>query len=1467
MSNAQADEITSGKFPDGGTWAFNRTTHTLLIDGVNIPNYENEEIRQSDIAYFPYTYENPFGFTSISVVKGAPWIHYLVHHLIISPTVEKIGRNAFSGCYHLKDVTFLERTGNYSTVMIDTAAFRDCWALNEFDFRYVSGIKCCAFQRSGLKEVELTAVQNLGWLIFADCPNLVRSYYTHARHEEYNIEPSIRILTPTKPKTDGCLTRAEYGSTEIVPVLILYGQKDEWKVDPTLTEKYFRGGVLGTNSKTGKRAYWYMLDNQKMIFDFANINIPMYENANVVPWCAAKNEKWLKEIHFYNTHGVPPFAFKDFWQVQTVTLNPEALTIGANAFQGCVSLYDINLGNVLAVPDEAFKGCSSLARVTMGNVIGIGKYAFEGCEILAHIEIGKDLNNLGNGAFYGIAGGDIHLGCPPPSGDRLGTDIFTNISNPTGTTLYVPAAYANLYKSTDPWRQFKQEIETEYPYKADGWMVDKSSSSGDLWLYITDKKVLSKNYTSPDQTPWYGFRDLIVGVDMRDEAGAEIGDYAFCGMSNLKHAYKLNPTTRIGKCAFKNCTKLIDPWFQTDDGDYICGKIEESAFENCRSFKSICFGTTLSSIGSKAFKGCDGLEQIYCVAKNPPTLAGDAFDNPGLVLMRVPEKLFLSYILADNWNYFMYEFGGKHGNVYTSGKFHNGYYILHEDGFLYCWATENSGAEEDLFGENRIVYAPMVDSIEVAGEIKQLSGEFADLANLKSVVLSPYIEQLDSTFKNCKKLKKVELMPLNGIRFGKRTFYNCNSLSDISFSNVTEIGEECFYYATSLTELNLPSVNKIDPYAFMGCSSLKYADIYKARDLGKYAFYFCSKLEWAKINACILQSGTFENCTNFKSLYLGARMTDIWPAFAGTALSDIHYTRAFPADVTESTFNNMTLSNIKLYVPKPCIDTYKKFDGWKDMNIQADQTLDNADWTLPKKGYFNDNNSYWELDGKGNLKIYVNGSQSEWPKLNFNVNYDHPLNQWMLYFSNVEIYGENAKTMQYLLPGWAGFNSVYEGIKTITLGSGMDSLGYQLCPYYRKLTDVYCYTEDVPNGKSAFVWERLDVNPVHVKLHVLQKSGVKEKFEADPNWKKFAQIVADLGDPTYVVTLEGMGCTIEVQESNVDLHAVAPNTVLHLTAVPSEGFRFVMWDNYDPSTGLTVTDNITVTAICEQIPEEDTEVGYECDLTTIKTKHSAYGDSWTYDEIWTVLGGANNNGAWDYAKMGGKKTTLANTNPVYVVNALPFTKAIQSVNVSQSGAIVNGSSIDEWGVKVYKDKACTQLLYTVKGGDITEGGEDKVYTVSAEEGKPWSSGYYIMVYWKLTNNSNSNGVFRLNKIEYMVSTTEEETETTYTVRFLNYNGDVLQSTQVAQGMMPVYTGTQPTRPSDGSKTYVFSGWSPAINPVTGDVDYTAQFTDASATGIENAHSDTVQGAKVFINGTLYILRGEHMYDAQGKMVK
>ena len=69
----------------------------------------------------------------------------------------------------------------------------------------------------------------------------------------------------------------------------------------------------------------------------------------------------------------------------------------------------------------------------------------------------------------------------------------------------------------------------------------------------------------------------------------------------------------------------------------------------------------------------------------------------------------------------------------------------------------------------------------------------------------------------------------------------------------------------------------------------------------------------------------------------------------------------------------------------------------------------------------------------------------------------------------------------------------------------------------------------------------------------------------------------------------------------------------------------------------------------------------------------------------------------------------------------------------------------------------------------------------------------------------------------------------YTIRFLNWDGTVLQNSQVKEGELPSYTGTTPVRPADEQYTYSFSGWSPAIATATADVDYTAQFTATEKT--------------------------------------
>ncbi len=62
-----------------------------------------------------------------------------------------------------------------------------------------------------------------------------------------------------------------------------------------------------------------------------------------------------------------------------------------------------------------------------------------------------------------------------------------------------------------------------------------------------------------------------------------------------------------------------------------------------------------------------------------------------------------------------------------------------------------------------------------------------------------------------------------------------------------------------------------------------------------------------------------------------------------------------------------------------------------------------------------------------------------------------------------------------------------------------------------------------------------------------------------------------------------------------------------------------------------------------------------------------------------------------------------------------------------------------------------------------------------------------------------------------------------TITFLNYDGTILQSRAVKYGIEPAYTGATPTKPSTVQYSYVFSGWTPAIVPVTGDATYTAEF--------------------------------------------
>ena len=65
----------------------------------------------------------------------------------------------------------------------------------------------------------------------------------------------------------------------------------------------------------------------------------------------------------------------------------------------------------------------------------------------------------------------------------------------------------------------------------------------------------------------------------------------------------------------------------------------------------------------------------------------------------------------------------------------------------------------------------------------------------------------------------------------------------------------------------------------------------------------------------------------------------------------------------------------------------------------------------------------------------------------------------------------------------------------------------------------------------------------------------------------------------------------------------------------------------------------------------------------------------------------------------------------------------------------------------------------------------------------------------------------------------------YKVIFKNYDGTVLQDREFDYGTTPAYLGETPVKAGNAQYSYVFAGWTPEIDEVKGEAEYTAAFTE------------------------------------------
>lgn len=337
------------------------------------------------------------------------------------------------------------------------------------------------------------------------------------------------------------------------------------------------------------------------------------------------------------------------------------------------------------------------------------------------------------------------------------------------------------------------------------------------------------------------------------------------------------------------------------------------------------------------------------------------------------------------------------------------------------------------------------------------------------------------------------------------------------------------------------------------------------------------------------------------------------------------------------------------------------------------------------------------------------------------------------------------------------------------------------------------YTAKFLNGNGEVLWETtLDYGS---ELVYGGETPTKEKdvqFEYTfSGWNKaLSPVVADVTyEPRFTSTVRSYNVRFENHDGTLlkeytvkygDTPSYDGETPVKESTV-EEQFAFAGWDKtISMCTGDTVYAarfsasprmyKITFVNYDSSIVKE-TEFGYgsepSCDITPSRPADNKY----TY----TFFG-------WgDIASVTGDATYTAQYTWEYTKHLIKF--------VNGDGTVLQATEV-AWGqVPVYEGttpvkERTAQYTYTFKGwdADIIAVTEPAVYTA---------------VYGAELNS--------------------------YTVRFKNFDGEVLDEQTLNYGETPVYKGATPERPADVQYTYTFSGWGDIVS-VTGDAEYTALYS-------------------------------------------
>ncbi len=710
-----------------------------------------------------------------------------IEEVVLPASLIKIGAGAFENCVSLQKVSFMIGSGSVSSLsLIDSTAFKNCWALDDFEFSAavnLSYIGTEAFYASGLKTLDLskcvmlgsnaagTALNGIGEGAFENA-NLLG---TEMINPEADANDQYSVLFPASLKTIGmsafrntAITKVDLSKTQITSLPgKATGNAGIFMGCAQLKEVKLPVALKQIQATTFKDSGLETINLEELV-NLTNINASAFNNTQLtrVVFPAAKFTASSSQGNVFANNT--KLEYVDMSKATTIK------TLGSSYFSGCSALETVILPSSLTeIGSSMFKDCISLTEIDIPeNVTKIGSSAFAGCTALRRFDIPEGVEGLGTSAFDGCSN-------------------LEEVTFPT-TLVYIGREFLK-YKQSSTWKD-----------------------SDDFTFRGTKLTRVDLSKTKVKSISGHSFQNVTTLTEVILPA-----TFATTGSNGT--------LTGIGKEAFSGSglTSITLPATYTT--------INDSAFKGAANLTSVTIQADQITVGASSFQDCTGLAS-FDFSKVSKT-GSNAFQNTGFTQITVNGGI--------TWGDNTFQGSLSLGSVTIASDVTK----IPKSMFQACTALKSvtvqaTGLTE--IGNSAFSGCTMLDTITWPATLSDLKtlgtslfkGTAVTTMDLSKMTNVNLVKLGNNFFQDCENLKTVTL-PANITQLGNYAFAGCSALQSIDLSTMTSIGTYVLQNCTEITSVTLNnSITSIPNYAFDGCTSLSSITMNEnaVTTIGQYSF-------------------------------------------------------------------------------------------------------------------------------------------------------------------------------------------------------------------------------------------------------------------------------------------------------------------------------------------------------------------------------------------------------------------------------------------------------------------------------------------------------------------------------------------------------------------------------------------------------------------------------------------------------